>query len=230
MAECGADFADPGTPPQIDQVRLPFRDRSEAGRILASRLTGYAGRDDTMILALPRGGVPVGHEVARRLSIPLDVFVVRKLGVPGHRELAMGAIASGGTVFLDNEVISTWQVSEGEVVETIRQQSEELERRERTYRCGRAAPQTGGRTVILVDDGLATGASMRAAVRALRQQHPARIVVAAPTACADTCREIAAEADEVICVCTPEPFFAVGQWYDDFSEITDDEVRELLGV
>ena len=223
-----ADLPRPGTPPQVEEVRLPFCDRREAGRVLATALSHYAGRDGTIVLALPRGGVPVGYEVARRLSVSLDAFVVRKLGVPGHRELAMGAIASGGIVVLDDEVVRTWQVSDREVWETIRRESEELERRERSYRGDRPAPAVMGCTVILVDDGLATGASMRSAIRALRQQHPGRIVVAVPIASADTCREIAAEADEVICPFTPQPFFAVGQWYEDFSETSDEEVRRLL--
>jgi predicted phosphoribosyltransferase len=205
-----------------------FRDRREAGRLLADKLTDYANRPDVIVLALPRGGVPVAYEAARALQAPLDVFLVRKLGVPGHEELAMGAVATGGVRVLNDEVVTSLRISEKQIDAATSQQREELKRRERLYRDGRPAPNVRGRTVILVDDGLATGATMRAAVQALRQQQPARIVVAVPTASPDTCQALRAEADEVVCAITPEPFLAVGRWYDVFTQTTDDEVRDLL--
>lgn len=207
---------------------VPFRDRREAGQKLAEKLSGYAGDPRVIVLALPRGGVPVGWEVARALGVPLDVFVVRKLGVPGFEELAMGAVASGGVRVLNDEVVFGLRIPD-EVIEDVEaRERAELERRERLYRGGRALADVRGRTVILVDDGLATGSTMLAAVRALRQRGPARIVVAVPTAPPDTCRNLSREADEVICYMTPEPFFGVGGWYEDFSQTSDDEVRELL--
>jgi predicted phosphoribosyltransferase len=205
-----------------------FRDRREAGRLLADKLTDYANRPDVIVLALPRGGVPVAYEAARALQAPLDVFLVRKLGVPGHEELAMGAVATGGVRVLNDEVVTSLRISEKQIDAATSQQREELKRRERLYRDGRPAPNVRGRTVILVDDGLATGATMRAAVQALRQQQPARTVVAVPTASPDTCQALRAEADEVVCAITPEPFLAVGRWYDVFTQTTDDEVRDLL--
>jgi predicted phosphoribosyltransferase len=204
-----------------------FRNRTEAGRRLAEKLA-YADRPDILVLALPRGGVPVGYEVARALGAPLDVFLVRKLGVPGYEELAMGAVATGGVRVLNDEIVQGLGISEHAIDAAVGREMQELARRERLYRGDRPPPDVAGRTVILVDDGLATGATMRAAIRALRPQHPARIVVAVPTASPDTCEALKAEADDVFCVMTPEPFFAVGHWYDDFTQTTDDEVRELL--
>jgi predicted phosphoribosyltransferase len=205
-----------------------YRDRYDAGRILASRLTAYADRADVLVLALPRGGVPVAHEIAQALHAPLDVFLVRKLGLPGHEELAMGAIASGGVRVLNDDVVCILQVPD-DVIETVAAaEQQELERRERLYRGERPPLNVRGKTVILVDDGLATGASMRAAVAALRQMGPARIVVAVPVGSVETCAEMHDLADEVICGYTPEPFRAVGLWYEDFSQTTDAEVRELL--
>src|SRR4051794_35756455 len=206
-----------------------FRDRAQAGRQLAARLTAYAGRPDVLVLALPRGGVPVGYEVARALRAPLDVFLVRKLGVPGQEELAMGAIASGGVRVLNEEVVRTLGIPDEVVDAVAAQEQRELERRDRLYRGKRPAPQVEGRTVILVDDGLATGSTMRAAVAALRRQRPARIVVAVPVGAPQTCEDFQYEADEAVCARTPEPFHAVGAWYEDFSQTTDEEVRDLLG-
>jgi predicted phosphoribosyltransferase len=205
-----------------------FRDRSEAGRALAAELQRYAGRDDVLVLALPRGGVPVAYEVARTLGAPLDVFLVRKLGVPGHEEYAMGAIAEGGAMVLSQDVIEQLRIPPAAVQAVVQKELAELERRAALYRRGLAAPNMRGRTVILVDDGLATGSTMRAAVQALRSLGPARIVVAVPVAAPETCEALRAEADEVICARTPEPFYAVGLWYEDFSQTSDDEVRELL--
>jgi putative phosphoribosyl transferase len=206
----------------------PFRDRREAGRLLAEELAGHSGRDDVIVLALPRGGVPVAYEVARALGAPLDVFLVRKLGVPGHEELALGAIASGGVRLLNENVVRGLRIPP-EVIDRVEAaERAELERREREYRGDRPAPDVRGRTVILIDDGLATGASMRAAVAALRQGRPARIVVAVPIAAASTCEDLRDEVDQVVCARTPEPFLAVGLWYEDFSQTTDDEVRDLL--
>jgi putative phosphoribosyl transferase len=205
-----------------------FRDRTEAGQFLASRLERYANRTNVLVLALPRGGVPVALEVARALHAPLDVFVVRKLGLPGNEELAMGAIASGGVRVLNDEVVRLLGVPNAIIEEVAGQEQRELERRERAYRGDVPAADVRGKTVILVDDGLATGTTMRAAVAALRRQRPARIVVAVPVGAAQTCAEFRAEADELICAHTPEPFHAVGIWYENFSQTTDDEVRELL--
>jgi predicted phosphoribosyltransferase len=205
-----------------------FRNRTDAGRRLAEKLAAYANRPDVLVLALPRGGVPVGYEVARALGAPLDVFLVRKLGVPGYEELAMGAVATGGIRVLNDEIVRGLGISEHEIDAAAARELQELARRERLYRGDRPPPDVASRTVILVDDGLATGATMRAAVQALRQQHPARIVVAVPTASPDTSEALRAEADDVICAMTPEPFFAVGHWYEDFTQTTDDEVRELL--
>jgi putative phosphoribosyl transferase len=206
----------------------PFRDRREAGRRLAERLTDYAGRPDVLVLALPRGGVPVAYEVARALGAPLDVFLVRKLGVPGREELALGAIATGGVRLLNEDVVRALRIPPEVIDEVEAAERAELARREREYRGERPAPDLRGRTVILIDDGLATGASMRAAVAALRQGRPARIVVAVPLAAPSTCEEFRDEVDEVICARTPEPFFAVGLWYEDFAQTTDDEVRDLF--
>lgn len=208
-------------------VRL-YRDRADAGRRLAELLSSYAGRPDLLVLALPRGGVPVAWEVARALGAPLDVFVVRKLGLPGHPELAMGAIASGGVVVLNEEVLKRYNVP-GEVVDRVAaEERSELERREKAYRGDRPPPEIRGRTVILVDDGLATGATMRAAARAVRKLGPKRLVVAVPVAAPDVCEELRAEVDEIVCAMTPASFQAVGQWYETFDQTTDEEVRSLL--
>jgi putative phosphoribosyl transferase len=205
-----------------------YHDRTEAGRQLATKLMAYADRPEVLVLALPRGGVPVGFEVAQALHAPLDVFLVRKLGLPGREELAMGAIATGGVRVLNLDVVSGLNVP-NEVIESVADaEQEELQRRERTYRGDRPRLRVRGRTVILVDDGLATGSTMRAAVAALRKQRPARIVVAVPVGAADTCAEFQDEADETICAVTPQPFYAVGLWYEDFGQTTDEEVRELL--
>jgi len=205
-----------------------FRNRRDAGRILASYLAQYADRPDVVILALPRGGVPVGFELARALRAPLDVMVVRKLGVPGHEELAMGAIASGGVRILNHDVIQMLGIRPDTFECVAEQEQQELARREAAYRGNRGPAAVKGRTVILVDDGLATGSTMRAAVAALRTLQPSRIVIAVPTAAAETCHELKAEADDVVCAMTPTPFFGVGQWYDDFSQTTDEEVHRLL--
>lgn len=205
-----------------------FRNRSDAGRQLAKRLIHYAGRDDVLVLALPRGGVPVGREVAEALVAPLDVFNVRKLGLPGHEELAMGAIASGGVCILNERVIGMYHPSEKMIERVEAAERRELERREREYRGDRPPLDVRGKTVILVDDGLATGSTMRAAVAAIRRLGPPRIVVAVPVGAAETCKEFESEADEVICTHEPTPFHGVGMWYEDFTQITDEEVRDLL--
>ncbi len=207
-----------------------FQDRTDAGRQLAEKLLSYAGRDDVIVLALPRGGVPVAFEVAQRLGVPLDVFVVRKLGVPGHEELAMGAIASGGVRVLNEDVLYVLPDAQSIVEMVTAIEREELKRRERDYRSNRPAPEVRGRTVILVDDGLATGATMRAAAAALRQQGAAKIIVAVPVGAPGTCHEIRSVADEVVCLQTPGSFMGVGQYYEDFSQTTDEEVRELLAA
>ena len=205
-----------------------YRDRTEAGRVLAERLRPYADRNDVLVLALPRGGVPVAFEVAQALHAPLDVFLVRKLGVPGREELAMGALATGGVRVLNEDVVAALGISATTIDEVARAEEQELRRREQLYRGDRPAPDVLGRTVILVDDGLATGSTMRAAVAALRQQQPARVVVAVPVGAAETCAEFRGEADEVICARTPEPFYAVGLWYSDFTQTTDEEVHDFL--
>ena len=209
-------------------ISLPFRDRGEAGRFLAERLSAYAGRSDVIVLALPRGGVPVAYEVARHLGVPFDVLLVRKLGLPGHPELAMGAIAVGGESVLNEVAVKLLAVSEAEIAAVAAREKRELKRRERAYRGDRPPPELAGRTAILVDDGLATGASMLAAIRALRHQQPARIVVAAPVGAPESCAALREEADEVVCAATPEPFHAVGLWYRDFAQTSDEEVRDLL--
>jgi predicted phosphoribosyltransferase len=203
-----------------------FRDRPDAGRRLAERLGPMTG--DVVVLGLPRGGIPVAYEVARALGAPLDVFVVRKLGVPGHEELAMGAIAWGGVRVVNRDVVDALGIPPRVLDEVAAAEGRELERRERSYRGGRPAPDVAGRTVVLVDDGLATGSTMRAAVAALRQLKPARVVVAVPVAAASTCQELRAEVDDVVCAATPEPFVAVGRFYDDFSQTEDEEVSALL--
>ena len=207
----------------------PFRDRRHAGRVLASRLTRrYGGRRGVVVLALPRGGAPVGYEVARALHAPLDVFIARKLGVPGHEELAMGALASGGARVINEEIVRALDIPPGLVEEVAAREQREIERREREYRGGYAPLDVAGSDVLLVDDGLATGATMRAAVQALRRKQPARLVVAVPIAAPQTCDEFRREVDEIVCALTPEPFYGVGLWYEDFSQTSDEEVRELL--
>jgi putative phosphoribosyl transferase len=206
----------------------PFRERSEAGQALAQELGAYAGHEDVIVLALPRGGVPVAFEVARALQAPLDVLVVRKLGVPGHEELAMGAIASGGVLVLEPSVIEDLAIPPDVVADVAAREEWERLRREREYRDDRPEPDVRGRTIILVDDGLATGSTMRAAVAALRKFQPARIVVAVPVAAPSACADLAPEVDEIVCTRTPETFRSVGWWYLDFSQTTDEEVRELL--
>ena len=213
--------------PEPGAIR-PFRDRTEAGRALVGSLGHYAGRHDVVVLGLPRGGVPVAFEVAQTLGAPLDVFVVRKLGVPGHPELAMGAIASGGVQVLNEELVNAIGIPPHAIDHVADQEARELERREQAYRGDRPIPDGEGRVDILVDDGLATGATMRAAVGALRRRHAERIVVAVPVAAREACESMRRDADEVICVMTPDPFHAVGLWYEDFAETSDEEVRELL--
>jgi putative phosphoribosyl transferase len=205
-----------------------FQNRYEAGRVLASRLMQYANQPDVAVLALPRGGAPVGYEVAKALHVPLDVFVVRKLGVPGHEELAMGAIASGGVRVLNEDLVRALGIPESVIDRIAEREQRELERREQEYRECRPPLDVRGRTVILVDDGLATGSSMRVATMAVKQLQPARVVVAVPVASPVTCAEFQSEVDQVVCAVTPEPFWAVGQWYEDFSQTSDEEVRELL--
>ena len=207
-----------------------FADRRAAGRALAERLASFASRRDVVVLALPRGGVPVACEVAQALSAPLDVFVVRKLGVPGHEELAMGAIASGDVLVVNDEVVNWYRLSPEDIEKVARIERAELERRERLYRDGRSLVPVIDQMVVLVDDGLATGSTMKAAVRAVRGLNPSRIVVAVPVGAPATCRELRELADDVVCVTMPDSFSAVGQFYGDFSQTTDDEVRRLLAV
>lgn len=205
-----------------------YRDRVEAGKLLANALTRFAGREDVIVLGLPRGGVPIAHEVARKLAVPFDVFVVRKLGVPGHEELAMGAIATGGIRLVNHDVVSALGISEQVIDDVARIEQVELTRREDLYRGGQPPIMLTGRVVIIVDDGLATGSTMRAAVKAVREQHPVRVVVAVPVGAPSTCDELRKDADEVVCVRMPDPFVAVGLWYRDFTPTTDREVRSLL--
>ncbi len=205
-----------------------FGDRREAGRVLSGELISYAGRHDVIVLGLPRGGVPVAFEAARALNAPLDIFVVRKLGAPGHEELAMGAIASGDVVVVNDEVVRALRISPATVMAEVESERAELTRREAIYRNGRPPLDVRGKIVILIDDGLATGSTMRAAVTALRQKEPARIVVAVPVGAASTCAELQSIADECVCAIAPENFRAVGLWYDDFAQTLDDEVCDLL--
>ena len=207
---------------------IPFHDRADAGRALAARLKGHAPRSDAIVLGLARGGVPVAHQVASGLGLPLDVLLVRKLGVPGHEELAMGAIASGGIRVIHAEVVRAYSFPPGVIEEVTARERAELLRREDLYRRGGPAAEVAGKTAIVVDDGLATGSTMRAAVAALRARGVAAIVAAAPVAAADTAARLAPEVDAVVCVATPEPFGSVGAWYEDFTQTTDDEVRRLL--
>lgn len=206
-----------------------FKDRMQAGELLAQRLAAYAGRPDVIVLALPRGGVPIGFAVATALAVPLDVVVVRKLGCPGHEEYAMGAIAEGGVCVMHRAVVDKLHISEAAIATARQRESLELERRRILYRAERSAPLLRHRTVILVDDGLATGATMRAAAEAVRSQQPARIVVAVPVAAADTCEELAAEVDELVCLLAPHAFYSVSMWYEDFVQTTDNDVKQLLG-
>lgn len=207
----------------------PYRDRFEAGQLLGRELARRLGkRDDAIVLALPRGGVPVGYEVAKALDAPLDVFIVRKLGVPGHEELAMGAIASGGVRVLNRDVLAHVPIPQQAIDAVAAREQQELERRERSYRGSRPPLDVRGKTVIVVDDGLATGSTMRAAVAALRKMEPKQVIVAVPVAAPSTCEEFRQEGIDIICLRTPEPFQAVGLWYDDFSQTTDEEVHELL--
>jgi len=209
-------------------MKRAFKDRTEAGRLLANKLKGYANRDDVVVLALPRGGVPVAFEIARKLKAPLDVFIVRKLGVPWQEELAMGAIATGGVRVLNEDVVKACKISDDQMELVQAREQKELERRDQLYRGGRPAPEVRGRTVILVDNGIATGTTMRAGLAALRKLEPARIVVAVAVAPKSTYEELRAEADELVCLLTPEFFFAISMWYEEFEQTTDDEVRDLL--
>ena len=207
---------------------VPFKDRKDAGKKLAQKLSAYSERPNGLILALPRGGVPVAYEVALSLRIPVDIFIVRKLGVPGREELAFGAIASGGVRVLNGDVVRILSIPDEVINFVAKREFQELQRREQLYRGNRPAPDVRNRTVILIDDGLATGASMRAAVAGLRALHPARIVIAVPTAAPEACEAFQSEVDEIICAVTPELFYGVGRWYEDFSQVTDEEVRTLL--
>ena len=205
-----------------------FRNRTEAGQVLARCLQQYKNQPDVLILGLPRGGVPVAYEVARELNAPLDVFIVRKLGVPGHEELGMGAIATGGVRTLHEGIIREIGISPQTIEAVSAREQAELERRERLYRGDRPAPTIKGRTVVIVDDGLATGSTMKAAIQAVRQQDPRQVIVAVPTAPSETCEQLKESADHVVCALTPEPFFSVGGSYADFTQITDGEVRDLI--
>lgn len=207
---------------------IGFKNRSDAGKRLAAKLQAYANRPNALVLGLPRGGIPVAFEVAAKLGLPLDVLVVRKLGVPGHEEFAMGAIASGGIRVLNEEIIQSLNIPRETIESVTKNQGEELKRREQVYRSDRPRLDVRGLTVILVDDGLATGATMRAAVHALRKQKPASIIVAVPAAAPEACEELGDEADDIICAITPDPFFSVGSWYEDFSQTTDEKVSQLL--
>src|SRR6218665_404821 len=205
-----------------------FQDRRDGGRVLAERLGAWRGRADVVVLALPRGGVPVGFEVARALGAPLDIFLVRKLGMPGDEEVALGAIAAGGVRVLDRELIEQCGIGPETLARLTEREEREIARRNRLYRGERPAPDAHGRTVILVDDGLATGATMRAAVEALRKEAPARLIVGVPVAAKETCEALRDEVDDIICARTPEPFWAVGDWYQDFEQTSDEEVQQLL--
>ncbi|NVN51806.1 phosphoribosyltransferase [Mycolicibacterium hippocampi] len=214
----------------MSATRRTFRDRREAGRFLAEKLAHYRGRDDLQVLGLARGGVPVGWEVASFLRAPLDACLVRKLGVPQWPELAMGAVATAGGVVLNDDLLGSLDISDEQIRDTLTRETAELHRREQVYRAGRGALLLAGRTVILVDDGIATGASMTAAVRSVRSTGPAYIVVAVPVGPASVCRRLRADADDVVCSTTPRDFRAVGQVYEDFHQVSDDEVRDLLAT
>lgn len=206
-----------------------YRDRSDAGKVLSEHLTAYAHREDVIVLALPRGGVPVAFEIARALSLPFDVFVVRKLGVPGQEELAMGALATGNVTVFNDNIIQTLHVPKESIEAVIEEETKELHRRELAYRGNILPPDLKNKTIILVDDGIATGATIRAAIKALRTFHPTTIIVAVPVAEATTCQQLADVADKIICPFRPLYFSAVGEWFEDFSQTTDEEVHELLG-
>ncbi len=207
-----------------------FKDRTAAGQVLAKELAAYANHPDVLVLALPRGGVPVAFEVAQALNAPLDVLVVRKLGVPGHKELAMGAIACDGTQVLNQEILRDYGLSEEAISQVTAKEKQELERREHLYRDSRPLPVLNGRTVILVDDGLATGATMRAAILSVQKHQPAKVIVAVPVSAPQTRQEFEAEVDEIICAKTPSPFYSVGLWYKNFPQTKDEEVCDLLKV
>ncbi|KTD66647.1 phosphoribosyltransferase [Legionella santicrucis] len=209
---------------------MNYSDRYQAGHVLADLLKDYASRTDVIILALPRGGVPVAYEIAKKLSLELDIFIVRKLGVPGHEEFAMGAIASGGIVALNEEVLSTLHIEKDAVNNVLQSEQSELSRRESVYRGNKSFPDLMEKTIILVDDGIATGYTMRAAIAALKQKHPAKIIIAVPVAARSTCDELASLVDSIICPLRPVNFYAVGLWYNDFSQTTDDEVIKLLAI
>lgn len=212
----------------IPSLHLPFRDRVHAGQLLAQALREYAGRSDVIVLALPRGGVPVAFEVAAALKAPLDLMLVRKLGTPGQAELAMGAIATGGVMVMNDDVVEMLRISDDVIQAVARREHIELERRQKAYRGNRPPPQLRDKCVILIDDGIATGATIRSAVKAVRTQGPARIVVAAPMAPSETVDVLKREADEVVCLATPEPFTAIGCWYEEFPQTSDGEVKALL--
>ena len=207
---------------------MRFKNRTEAGRLLAAKLLHNSGAPGLLVLALPRGGVPVAYEVAKALRAPLDIFLVRKLGVPGHEEYAMGALATGGVRILNPDAVQHLGISEDVIEKVVAKEKAELERREREYRGSRPVPELRGRTVIIVDDGLATGSTMRAAVAALRQRQPARIIVAVPVSPPSAVEDLQRQADEVVCVIMPDDFYAVGQWYVDFEQTSDDDVRACL--
>jgi putative phosphoribosyl transferase len=213
---------------EVRVMKMRFPDRTEAGRLLAEQLKAYANRPEVLVLALPRGGVPVGFQVARTLNAPLDICLVRKLGVPGHKELAMGAIAPGGVMVLNEDVVRDLRISKESIERVAAEEQQELQRRNRAYRGDRPVPDIQNRTVILVDDGIATGSTVRAAIATLRQQQPQFLVVAVPVGPLSTCNHLKAEADELVCLRALEPFRAISLWYDDFSQTTDDEVRSLL--
>jgi predicted phosphoribosyltransferase len=216
------------TIPNGEERAMIFKNRRDAGRQLAAALHEYEGLDDLLVLALPRGGVPVAYEVAEALQAPLEVFVVRKLGVPGREELAMGAVASGGVHYLDGGMLDALDISQDEVEEVLQRELRELERREQAYRDHRPPPDPEGKTVILIDDGVATGSTMVAGISALKREQPAALVVAVPVAARSTAERLAALADDFVCLHAPETFIAVGQWYEDFDQTTDEQVRELL--
>ncbi len=211
-------------------MTLLYQNRVEAGQTLALALKAYRNREDAIVLGLPRGGVPVAYQVAEALHLPLDIFLVRKLGLPGHEELAMGALAQGNGIVFNTDVLDTYSPGNREIERTVQREQRELQRREQAYRPGKPPLDVKGRTVILVDDGLATGATMRAAVQALRNQEPSAIVVAVPVAPPDTCQELELEVDQLICPRRPANFYAIGQWYEDFGQTSDEEVRALLNL
>jgi putative phosphoribosyl transferase len=205
-----------------------FADKNQAGVLLAQRLQQYAGQPDVIVLALPRGGVPVGFAIAQALRLPLDILLVRKLGMPGHEEFAIGAIATGGFSVVQTDLLARFGIEASTLDVIVRREQREIERRETLYRAGRPPLPLAGRTVIVVDDGLATGATMQVAIKAVREQHPERVIIAVPVASIEACRELGAQVDDIVCLQTPDPFHAVGAWYQDFTQTTDDEVIDLL--